>query len=286
LPVHKDLSPFLYGDALLYSEARFAGTTHKILSLLYSHGSAVMIFSLIMLILWAGATYASGIANFPKAQIWFLMTTFSAVGFIGEMTLLVRFVIERGNLFYSIGLLFSGFMFGLAIAAYTIERSNILNGQSPFCKGKGRRMLVGRGISIPPFLKWNIPVLHREWVRGILNLKFPLQLLLIAVIILCATLCAITFLPWPVLPSHVMIFSFVLNTISGLCVGTCFTILAHHVQNIKHGGIVLYAADLCGALIGGLLFSIIIPPVLGFGFLTAIVTGLLILILPAVFFRH
>jgi len=80
-----------------------------------------------------------------------------------------------------------------------------------------------------------------------------------------------------------MIFSFVLNTICGLCVGTCFTILAHQVQNIKHGGIVLYAADLCGALIGGLLFSIIIPPVLGFGFLTAIITGLLILLLPAVF---
>ncbi len=240
LPVHKDLSPFLYGDALLYSEARFAGTTHKILSLLYRHGSAVMIISFIMLILWAGATYASAIANFPKTQIWFLMTTFSAVGFIGEMTLLVRFVIERGNLFYSIGLLFSGFMLGLAIASYTIEK-----------------LVTTKKIFLPA-----------------------------AVIILCATLFAITFAPWPTLPSHVMIFSFVLNTICGLCVGTCFTILARRMQNIKHGGIVLYAADLCGALIGGLLFSIIIPPVLGFGFLTAIVTGLLILILPAIFFRH
>ncbi len=237
LPAHKDLSPFLYGDALLYSEARFAGTTHKILSLLYSHDSTVMIILFIILILWAGTTYASGIANFPKAQIWFLMTTFSAVGFIGEMTLLVRFVIERGNLFYSIGLLFAGFMFGLAIATYTIEKS----------KTKNRLLLPA------------------------------------AIIILCLTLCAITFLPWPVLPSHVMIFSFVLNTICGLCVGTCFTMLAHRVQNIKHGGIVLYAADLCGALIGGLLFSIIIPPVLGFGFLTAIIAGLLILLLPAVF---
>jgi len=237
LPVHKDLSPFLYGDALLYSEARFAGTTHKILSLLYRHGSVVMIISFVILILWIGATYICVAVKFTKFYIWFLMTTFSAVGFTGEMTLLVRFVIERGNLFYSIGLLFAGFMFGLAIATYTIEKS----------KTKNRILLPA------------------------------------AIIILCITLWAITFAPWPTLPSHVMIFSFVLNTICGLCVGTCFTILARRMQNIKHGGIVLYAADLCGAMIGGLLFSIIIPPILGFGFLTVIVTGLLILILPAVF---
>ena len=265
LPVHKDLSPLLYGDALLYSEARFAGTTHKFLSTLYGNRSTVMIISFIVLLLWLCATYASAIFHFKKTQTWFLMTTLSAVGFIGEMTLLVRFVIARGSLFYSIGLLFAGFMLGLAIATYAIEKYAIFNRQSPFCKWS-------RGIPIPPFLKG---------VRGI----YSLQLLPIAVVILCATLWTITFAPWPISPSFVMIFSFALNTVCGLCVGTCFAILARQGQNIKQGGMTLYAADLCGAMIGGLLFSIIIPPVLGFGFLTVIITGLLILIIPAIFLR-
>jgi len=238
LPVHEDLSPLLYGDALLYSEARFAGTTHKFLSTLYGHRSKVMIITFIVLILWLAATYASAIADLPKVRIWFLMTTLSAVGFIGEMTLLVRFVIARGSLFYSIGLLFAGFMLGLAIAAYTIEKAVTSN-------------------------RFLLPA---------------------AILLLCLTLWTITFVPWPTLPALVMLFSFVLNTVCGLCVGTCFAILARHTQNIKHSGIILYAADLCGAMIGGLLFSIIIPPVLGFGFLTAIITGILILILPGIFF--
>jgi len=239
LSVHKDLHPLLYGDTLLYSEARFAGLTHKILSSLYKNSSTVIIISFIVLIFWISGTYASSILKFNKIQIWFLMTTFSTVGFIGEMTLLIRFVIACGSLFYSIGLLFAGFMLGLAIATYSINN--------------------------PPFVKGG---------RGIFS---------IAIIVLCVTLWIITFFPWPTSPLLVIIFSFVLNTICGLCVGTCFAILSHRIKSIKNGGIVLYAADLCGALIGGVLFSIIIPPVLGFGFLTLIITGTLIFILPSVF---
>ena len=238
ISVHKDLSPFLYGDSLLYSEARFDSLTHKILTALYGHRSKIMIISFMMLILWVGITYTSTIVNLQKTQTWFLMTTFSVVGFIGEMTLLIRFVIARGNFFYSIGLLFAGFMLGLAIATYTIEKLKTIN-------------------------RFILPT---------------------SVIILCLTLWTITFVSWPISPSFVMIFSFALNTICGLCVGTSLATLAHRTKNFKGSGIILYAADLCGALIGGLLFSIIIPPILGFGFLTAIITGTLILILPATLF--
>ena len=242
---HMDFSPLLYGDALLYSEARFAGNTHKILSALYNHGAAVMIFSFVLFFSWIFAAYVCSIANLPKFNSWLLMTLFSMVGFIGQMTLLVRFVISRGSLFYSIGLLFAGFMFGLAIAAYTIEKFAQTN----------RKFGAGRsGLSV-------------------------------AIIILCGMLLAITFIPWPAAPALVLIFAFLLNTICGLCVGTCFATLARRARIFKSGGVVLYTADLFGAFLGALLFSIIIPPVLGFGFLTVILSATLLLMVPCSFFR-
>jgi len=195
-----------------------------------------MIISFIILILWLCVIYVSVTVNLTKTYIWFLMTTFSAAGFIAEMTLLVRFVIERGSLFYFIGLLFAGFMLGLAVASYTIENTK----------------------------------------------KISRYLLPCAIVMLCLSLCAITFLSLPSSPSFIVLFSFLLNMICGLSVGACFAIIARENQDIKHSGLILYTADLCGALIGSLLFSIIIPPVLGFGFLTLIITGLLVLILPKV----
>ncbi len=236
LPVHKDLSPFLYGDAMLYSEARFSGSTHKILSAIYNNRTRVTEISIIILFLWVCGVYVSKAVKFSEIHLWILMTSFSAAGFIAEMTLLVRFVIACGSLFYFIGLLFAGFMLGLATATYTIE-----------------------------------------------NIKKINQFLLpYAIIMLCFSLFAITFLSFPSSPSIVVLFSFTLNMICGLCVGTCLATMAQRVQSIKHGGMVLYMADLCGAFIGCLLFSIVIPPVLGFAFLTIIVTIILILILSVI----
>ncbi len=240
LPVHKDLSPFLYGDAMLYSEARFSGSTHKILSTIYNHRSRVAKISIIILFFWICATYAGKTVEFSKFHLWILMTTFSAAGFIAEMTILIRFVITCGSLFYFIGLLFAGFMLGLAVATYTIE---------------------------------NLKKINRFLLPG-------------SIIILCVSLFTITFLAFPSSPSFVVLFSFALNMICGLCVGTCFATLARRVQSINQSGMVLYAADLCGAVIGCLLFSIVIPPVLGFGFLTVIVAVVLILTLPVIFYRH
>jgi len=224
----------------------------------------VLIVAIIAACAWVAAAYASGALGWARTNTWFVMTAFSATGFVAEMTVLIRFVLLRGSLFYSIGLLFAGFMLGLAIATYTGER--LANFDFRFSIFECRfRACHGLSLAKPGF--------------GFSNVLF-----LIAGVVLSGAAWVITMAPWPSQPFMVLLFAFGLNVVCGLCVGACFAVMARLARRRSGGGVTLYAADLCGALIGGVLFSVVVPPVLGFVVLLGILCGTMLLV--ALLFRQ
>ena len=137
---------------------------------------------------------------------------------------------------------------------------------------------------------YSIGLLFAMFILGLASAAWLVQrfclhryvwLLPIVMIVLGCALCISVMLPWPLQPMLVLGYATLLNGINGLCVGACFAVLAQRTAHMRGAGIVLYAADLAGACLGGILFSIIVPPVLGFTFLAVLVSLTLLALIPA-----
>ena len=226
LKIQTDDLPLGYGDALLYSEARFSGGLKNILSAIYTNPKRVFFVSIFCVVVWIFAFFAT---KNKKIKVWMAMTAFSLAGFVGEMTAMIRFTIACGNLYFAVGFLFAGFMLGLAAAI-------ALSKKIKFARGK----------------------------------LLKLYSFFLAVIVIAAALIK--------MPSGIfgaVCAVFLLNFLCGYFVGGGFALLTSYASEEGKSGIIIYVADLLGATLGALLFSIIIPPVLGFTFLT-ILSGIII----------
>jgi len=218
--VHRDLMPAMYGDALVVSEARFAGPLHGWLGGLYAAPARLMTVCGFAAVAWACALLA--FRRSLRLRVWLAMAAVAAAGFIAEMTAVIRFVIERGSVFFALGALFACFMLGLAVATRTWQRSDA-----------------------------RLP-----------RIAAPLAL---AVVLL-----AVVWVPWPASESAIMLTACMATFASAFCVGAWFACAARSAATVAGGGVALYLADLLGALLGGVLFSVVVPPVLGFGALAVL----------------
>jgi hypothetical protein len=94
-----------------------------------------------------------------------------------------------------------------------------------------------------------------------------------APLLLVAVLAGVAWLPWPETAGGIMLAACAATGAAGFCVGACFASMARTAATVAGGGITLYVADMAGALVGGVLFSIVVPPVLGFGALALVLGG-------------
>ncbi|NLF40649.1 hypothetical protein GX586_14485 [bacterium] len=95
---------------------------------------------------------------------------------------------------------------------------------------------------------------------------------------LCLVLCAATMLPWPAGHTAALAVSGVFIMLSGCACGACFALLAARARETRGGGATLYAADVAGAMAGAALFSIVVPPVLGFQVLALMLSVLVVVV--------
>jgi len=163
-----------------------------------------------------------------RSRLWLAMAAVAAAGFIAEMTVVIRFVIERGSVFFALGALFACFMLGLAVAM-------------------------------------------RLWRRSVARLPRIAAPCALAIVLL-----AVVWMPWPATEAGIMLAACLANFGAALCVGACFATLARDAAAVSGGGVALYLADLLGSLLGCILFSVVVPPVLGFGVLAVLVSIVLI----------
>lgn len=117
-----DARPAVYGDALVYAEARFGGALHRALTWLY--------YDALNWWVWLGCLAPCGLV---AVGAWMfgrngrmlrlaLMAAVSLTGFMTEMTVLVRFTTVQGAAFGAVGLLFAGYMAGLACGATAMQQ--------------------------------------------------------------------------------------------------------------------------------------------------------------------
>ena len=230
LKIQTDDLPVGYGDALLYSEARFYSVMKKVLAAVYNNPKRLMIISIFCISVWLFIFFVS---RGEKMKLWMTMTIFALAGFVGEMTAMIRFTIACGNLFFAIGLLFAGFMLGLAIAVAMNLRKN-----------------------------HRIPITEYRLLFKYFMSMISFQSIALAIVVFISAVIKI--------PNNyfiAIVITFLLNFLCGYFVGSGFAILSERAEKLSESGIIIYAADLIGAMIGAVLFSIIIPPVLGFTFL-------------------
>jgi predicted membrane-bound spermidine synthase len=117
-----DARPAVYGDALVYAEARFGSALHRALTWLYYGARDWWV--------WLGCGAVAGLCSLSAwACGWrrsglrlALMAAVSLTGFMTEMTVLVRFTTVYGAAFYAVGLLFAGYMAGLACGAAAMQQ--------------------------------------------------------------------------------------------------------------------------------------------------------------------
>jgi predicted membrane-bound spermidine synthase len=154
----------------------------------------------------------------------------------------------------------------------------------------GEMMIVIRIVIMQGSVTYVIGLLFGVFIFGLSCAAFVLQHVarqvlkpagLLAGFILACVIYMIIFLPWPAGDTGIVFVATVLNLFCGMCVGTYFTVCARLTQNTRGTGIVLYMADLLGAFTGGLLFSIVIPPALGFNYLALLYAGTLLLLAPS-----
>ncbi len=122
LAPHTDMTPRAYGDALRYYEARFSSTTHAVISALYGAPLRTLAWAALGVACWLAAAYAAVRARRPALAAWLQMTALSAAGFVAQMTVVIRFVVQQGSVYYALGALFASFMAGLALATWWCDK--------------------------------------------------------------------------------------------------------------------------------------------------------------------
>ena len=116
LRIDHDMEPLVYGDALRYSEARFQDPLHTLLRILYDAPVKLYGGVIVLAVLLAVAGWAARATRWPRVQLLTVMVMVSAMGFVGEMIVIVRLTLMHGSPYYIVGLLFAAFMAGLATA--------------------------------------------------------------------------------------------------------------------------------------------------------------------------
>ncbi|MCX7846621.1 MAG: hypothetical protein N2595_01095, partial [bacterium] len=81
---------------------------------------------------------------------------------------------------------------------------------------------------------------------------------------------------WPGGTALATLQAMVLNMVAGGALGAFVALAAWDARSRRGGGAVVYAADLSGAVVGAVLFSVVVPPALGFGVLVGLMTVLLL----------
>ncbi|MCX7003614.1 MAG: hypothetical protein NTV22_10135 [bacterium] len=117
-----DMRPAIYGDALVYAEARFGSTLHAVLTRLYHGATGVMVVGGVAVLLVVFAHVCRARAHRRRIALLAAMTAISLAGFLIEMTVLVRFTTGCGAAFYGVGLLFAAYMAGVALAAAGMQQ--------------------------------------------------------------------------------------------------------------------------------------------------------------------
>jgi len=230
LAPHTDMVPRAYGDAMCYYETRFAGLMHTVVRRLYRTPRAMCVCAAACVVVWLMGAWHAACTRRRTRAAWLRMTAVSAAGFVAQMTIIVRFVVQQGSVYYALGVLFASFMTGLALATWW--------------SGRHAQKVCG-------------------WQRSV-----PLGALM-AVLLLAVRA------PWPAVPAMATLVALALNAAAGAAVGASLALAACEARATRAGGLAIYAADICGALIGALGFSIIIPPVLGFAVLAALTIALI-----------
>jgi len=230
LAPHTDTVPRAYGDAVCYYETRFAGPMHTLVRGMYHAPQRTLVCAAACVAVWLNGAWLAVRTRRRALAAWLCMTAVSAAGFVAQMTVIVRFVVQQGSVYYVLGALFASFMTGLALATWWSDR-------------------------------------HAQTVCG-WQRRVPLGALIAALLL---TVCA----PWPAKPGLATLVALALNAVAGAAVGAFLAMAAWDVRATRAGGLSIYAADICGALLGALVFSIIIPPVLGFVVLAALTIALI-----------
>lgn len=230
LAVHTDMAPRAYGDAVIYYETRFGSTLHTLVRGLYRAPRRTLAWAVGCVAVWLAAAGFTARTRHRALAAWLRMTAVSTAGFIAQMTVIARFVMQQGSVYYALGALFASFMLGLALATWWSDR--------------------------------HVHLLHR-WHRSV-----PLGMLVMALLL---TIYA----AWPASTPLATFVALLLNGVCGAAVGVFFALAAWEARMTRGGGLAVYAADLSGAVIGALAFSIVIPPVLGFTALAALLVALL-----------
>jgi len=117
-----DMRPAIYGDALVYAEARFGSALHAGLVRLYRGAAGWLVVGGIGALLIVLAHLCRVRAHQRRIALLAAMMAISLAGFLIEMTVLVRFTTGCGAAFYGVGLLFAAFMAGMAVAAAGMQQ--------------------------------------------------------------------------------------------------------------------------------------------------------------------
>ncbi len=133
-----DMRPAMYGDALVYAEARFGSTLHAVLTRLYRGATGWLVVGGVAVLLIVFAHRCGARGRRRRRALLAAMTAVSLAGFLIEMTVLVRFTTACGAAFYGVGLLFAAYMAGLALAAAGMQQFAL---RSQTC-GAGLAMLL------------------------------------------------------------------------------------------------------------------------------------------------
>lgn len=95
-------------------------------------------------------------------------------------------------------------------------------------------------------------------------------------LVLCATLVITIYAPWPAHVTSTIFYAMLLNAAGAAAHGAFVALAAWDAHRAQSPGVAVYAADLSGAVLGALLFSIIVPPALGFDILAGLMTAMLL----------
>ncbi len=167
-----------------------------------------------------------------KFSIPFCIATTGFAGMIFDLVLIFAFQILYGYVFYQIGLLVTAFMFGAITGSLLMTRS----------MGRIKKDLV-------LFLKLETAIVIFSALLPLIFLKFS------------------HYLDRPIIFLTLQIVFFILSFISGFLIGSQFP-LANKIyletsSNLSSTAGLLYAADLFGGWIGGIIGGVVLLPFLG-----------------------